>query len=100
MATDYVPKSYPNLDDWLDTLKTEIASRAARLGLAPADLTAFTARLDAIGVPVKDWIAADRAVADAASRVSDALRDHLPRCAPKSSPAMCALPAGNPASMP
>jgi hypothetical protein len=78
MATDFVPKSYPNLDDWLDTLKAEITPRATRLGLGSTDLAAFLGHLDAISAPVKDWIAADKAVADAAGRVAAALRDHLP----------------------
>jgi hypothetical protein len=78
MATDYIPQSYANLNEWLDQIKTEITARATRLNVSPADLTAFTGHLDAIGTPLKDVLVAQTALDDATGRVETALKAHLP----------------------
>ena len=78
MATDIIPQSYPNLDTWLDNLKAELQTRGTRLGLTGEALTKFVARLDAVSVPVKKWVAAQKAVDDTSGQLATALEAHLP----------------------
>ena len=78
MATDIIPQSYPNLDAWLDNLKAELQTRGTRLGLTGEALTKFVTRLDAVSVPVKKWVAAQKAVDDTSGQLATALEAHLP----------------------
>ncbi len=81
MANDYLPKSLPNLKDWLTNLKTRITADGPTLGRTPAEVTADIALVDGLLTPTSDaltkqsaWVQAEGAARTALAAGDGPLR--------------------------
>jgi hypothetical protein len=52
--SDFIPKADDTLTTWLTSLKTKLATHAATLGIAPADVSIYQAQCDALIASIAD----------------------------------------------
>jgi hypothetical protein len=76
MASDYMPKSFPNLEPWLQGLKDGVTNDGATCNQSPAQIAEDTALIDSMLGPVTTANAKETEALDANGTAQTAITDH------------------------
>jgi hypothetical protein len=79
MATDFVPRSYVNLADWLANLAAKLPTDGPSAGLTAAEVTALQGEITAIKGPLDTYLAKQIELDAANGALTQSLDQHLPK---------------------